>query len=94
MAAGTDSWSEWANRTPSLTRFLTAKGDRWKSRACCYDGAEYSSWVESQPVTIINTAPHPPTALAVTPVSPRPNDDLVAVASGGTDPDGNSPTYV
>lgn len=94
MPAGGDSWEAWSNRTPLLTQFLTAKGDKWKSRACAYDGQEYSEWIESQAVTVGNTAPGPPTAVRINPLTPRTGEDLTATASGGTDVDAEPLTYV
>ena len=45
-------------------------------------------------ITISNTPPTAPTSISITPTAPALSDDLVCSASGSTDADGDSITYV
>ncbi len=87
MPAGGSSWEAWGNEGPTLDSSKTTKGEQWKARARAYDGIDYSNWVESSPVTVVNTPPTAPTSVHVSPGDPSADDDLTASASGGTDPD-------
>lgn len=53
---GGQTWSAFLWDGATLSAALTAKGDLWKMRAHAFDGAAYSVYVESAPVTIGATA--------------------------------------
>jgi hypothetical protein len=78
----------------ALGRSLTTAGDRWKVRAAANDGCSTGSFLESAVVTV-NTLPAAPSSVAITPSPQAGNDDnLTAAATGSTDAEGDSLTYV
>jgi hypothetical protein len=96
---GGSTWSAWGwqavtAKTAMLSRTLTSAGDRWKARAAANDGRGTGAWLESAMVTV-NTPAAAPSSVAINP-SPQAgdSDNLVATASGSTDPEGDSLRYV
>ena len=88
-------WSDWGNDGPTLGSANTARGDQWKAQGRAYDGTAHSNWLESAPVTIVNSPPTDPTAVDVTPTTPDTTDDLTVAGSGSVDPDpGDTVTYL
>lgn len=81
------TWSSWGHGGNPLDSSNTVKGQYWKARARAFDGVVHSGWLESSPVTIVNSEPSDPATVSVSPTSPDTNDDLTASASGSTDPD-------
>jgi len=88
------TWGAWGNDGAVLNASLTTKGELWKTHARAFDGTSYSAWVESTPVTILNSPPTPPTLVTVNPATPTTTDPLVANASGSTDADGDAIAYL
>jgi ABC-type transporter MlaC component len=82
------TWSAWGNAGQTLGKALTFKGQQWMAHVRADDGRLQSNWVESAAVTIINAAPTAPTTVTVGPGNPTTTNNLTAVASGSTDPDG------
>ena len=91
---GGTTWGAWGNNGATLPRALTTRGDRWKTRARAYDGTDWGAFTESAVVTVGDTAPTSPGKPAVTPASPRTDDDLTATWTAATDADGDSLVYV
>lgn len=89
---GGASWGAWGASGATLDAGRTAKGELWKARARNVSGAACSAWVESAPVTIIDTPPLPPTRLRIEPPVAAPAS-LTATASGASDVDGDAITY-
>ncbi len=90
---GGKTWSSWGYDGATLADSNTAKGQQWKMQVRASDGTATSAWKESSAVTIGNSSPAAPTGVAISPTSPLVSDDLIAAASGSTDPDGDTITY-
>lgn len=91
---GGSTYGAWGNDGETLGNVLTSARDVWKARARATDGTLTSSYTESSAVTVSNTIPTVPTTVEITPSSPNTDDDLVVAASGATDADGDSVSYV
>jgi hypothetical protein len=87
------TWQAWGNPGSTLPASQTTKGEVWKARARASDGTAQSAWVESNTLTILNSAPAAPTSVVATPASPVTTNPLTAAASGSTDADGDAITY-
>jgi hypothetical protein len=88
------TWGDWGNDGATLAKANLTKGDQWKARARATDGTLQSDWVESAPVVVAGSAPTVPTSVTIAPANPKVSDDLIATASGSTDPDaGDTITY-
>lgn len=70
-----------------------ARGERWRVSGRVYDGTVYSAWVVSDPVTIRNCPPEPPTWATISPANPSTTSTLTASAGGASDSDGDAVTY-
>lgn len=81
------------NSGQTLLGLATVKGQQWKARVQASDGITTSAWVESTPVTIVDTPPTVPTAVSISPTSPAAMDDLTATASGSIDVNNDPITY-
>ena len=90
---GGANWGAWGNTGATLSKTLTTKGEQWKARARAHDGTECGGWTESTVVTIGDTAPTAPGKPAITPASPKTEDDLTATWTAATDADGDALTY-
>lgn len=86
-------WVDAGINTATLTAGQTTKGEQWKVRVRAVAGGLQSDWAWSDPVTIGDTAPTVPTSIGITPAIPYATDDLVAVAVGSTDSDGDTVDY-
>ena len=89
------AWGAWGYDCTDgkLAGATLVKGNCWQAQARAYDGAAYSDWLQSAPVTIGNYPPSAPTTVTITPTSPNTLSDLRARASGATDPDSDPLTY-
>lgn len=94
MPAGGTVWGAWGNPGATLPASLTSSGERWRARARAHDGTAYGVWVVSDPVRILNTPPTAPSLVSLTPAGPLTDTDLTGAASGSTDADGESVSYV
>lgn len=65
----------------------------WYLKAYSYDGTAESADLAGLNFRISNTAPTPPTAIAVTPAVLTVADNIGAAPTGGTDADGDSVSY-
>lgn len=91
---GGETWSDWGNAGETVSSADTAEGQQWKARARATDGDCYSSWIESNAVTIANTCPTVPRECIISPGEPATKDELTASADGSTDADsGDTITY-
>jgi hypothetical protein len=77
---------------PSVSSSLTSKGEVWLCNITAHDSTDHSPHVTDS-VTIGNTPPTAPT-VDVTPDLPVSSDDLTCSASGSTDIDGDSVSYL
>ena len=71
----------------------TTKTEEWTVRVTPNDGFVSGMYSEAT-VTIVNSSPTAPLSVSISPSSPTDSDDLVCTASGSTDADGDSVTYV
>ncbi|MHA2277256.1 MAG: LamG domain-containing protein, partial [Candidatus Kariarchaeaceae archaeon] len=60
-----------------LPNTATTKGETWNYRIRVHDGSDYSNWINSSSVTILNSAPTA-SAIEILNASPKTDDDLVA----------------
>ncbi|MHA1945994.1 MAG: hypothetical protein ACXAC6_02920 [Candidatus Hodarchaeales archaeon] len=65
------------NNLPSVTSSNTAKGESWYFKLRVYDGTNYSSWLTSLTVTIMNSIPEVGD-LSITPDFPKTTHNLTA----------------
>ncbi len=72
----------------------TKRGDNWHFKMRVHDGTNFSSWVISSNVTIINTAPFV-SDYFVSPINPKTGDNLVAnYTYSDPDSDSESESYI
>ncbi|MHA2053314.1 MAG: hypothetical protein ACW99F_06895, partial [Candidatus Hodarchaeales archaeon] len=65
------------NNLLTLPNTATTKGETWNYRIRVHDGSDYSNWINSSSVTILNSAPTA-SAIEILNTSPKTDDDLVA----------------
>ena len=86
---GGATWSAWTTSSARMPASNTFPGDSWKARMRVVHGSDYSTWTESQVVTIpVAVTLKAPTSVVVTPSAPLDGNNLQATASptlsGGT----------
>ncbi|MEC7984965.1 MAG: SUMF1/EgtB/PvdO family nonheme iron enzyme [Myxococcota bacterium] len=82
-----------SNSTANLPASETLKGEVWTVRVTPNDG--YADGVPSEAsVNVINSPPGDPNLVVIVPATPTDGDDLVCTASGASDADGDSLSYV
>ncbi|MEN6549353.1 MAG: Ig-like domain-containing protein [Armatimonadia bacterium] len=80
----------WVAGTDTTNQSATLKGQYWQFRVRASSGSPTpttSDWQQSNVIFIGDTAPITPNKITYTPANPKTLDNVVAVASGSTDPD-------
>ncbi|NOY81891.1 MAG: hypothetical protein GXP31_12920 [Kiritimatiellaeota bacterium] len=90
---GAGVWSDSGDTDPTVGP-LARDGWAWRCIVQATDGDLTSSEVVSTPVTVTGHAPTAPAAVRVAPTEPGVTDDLVCTASGSTDADNDTISYV
>ena len=86
-----ERWKVEARATDAFEAMAAARRDAARAPA---PGIGQSAWLESTVVTIVNSAPAAPSAVTTGPASPSTDDNLTAAASGATDADSDTISYV
>ena len=76
-----------------LAGSAVVRGDHWRCKAKANDGSALGAWTTSAEIIIADGLPTAPTSVTITPANPTGTRNLVAAATGATDPENDALTY-